>query len=369
MPGQAIGSSLPMKAVGAKTVAGNPAPREDRKRELDHRAVGVVERDRQGFRRLCPGDRLVEGHPPVAPVREHRDVLLQVPRRDRQGGRPALADRVVAENEYVGHSLAGLAPGASDRQQRRCQPEQEPKLLGVLPGSEEVGRHYACDGNEQGASDHLHLHVSLAGEGPYRPEGRVETEAEYEYEQGESDEPELDPYLEVRVVRDLGRPNEVTALGERARLKQVMHRGDRKIARTDALYWILLDHPPPNLPKVCPAGATADGRDMRPHGRRGDVLVVAGPGHDEDEGDDEKSASPSGAHDEEGGQGDRQAHEAAPRAGEEDRGGAQGGGPRRSQACQRQAFQNHGEAEAQGEGGDEDRSQLVGIADRAAEAH
>ena len=26
MPGQAIGSSLPMKAVGAKTVAGNPAP-------------------------------------------------------------------------------------------------------------------------------------------------------------------------------------------------------------------------------------------------------------------------------------------------------------------------------------------------------
>ena len=45
IPGHDIGRSVPMWSVGAYTVPGKPEPRQDRARQLEDRAVGVVEGD------------------------------------------------------------------------------------------------------------------------------------------------------------------------------------------------------------------------------------------------------------------------------------------------------------------------------------
>src|SRR5262245_20431038 len=82
---------------------------ENRARKLEDGPEGVVEGDRDDPPGIGAGHSLREGHAPVATVDEVPQLVLELVRRDGEVGRPALADRVIAEDENVAH--AGVTRG------------------------------------------------------------------------------------------------------------------------------------------------------------------------------------------------------------------------------------------------------------------
>ena len=93
--------------------AGQPERCHDRERLVEHRRKRVVERDRHRRPGALRRDRLGERDAAVPPREQPLELLAQLRERDRQGGRPAAADRVVAEDERVPLTARGRVHGLS----------------------------------------------------------------------------------------------------------------------------------------------------------------------------------------------------------------------------------------------------------------
>ena len=95
------------KQRGNEDGPGKVEPLQDRKCQLAYRAICVVERHHQGLACRGHGHRLVKAHPTVPLPDEGGELSLKVGGRDRKNRLPALADGMVAENQYVRHGTSG----------------------------------------------------------------------------------------------------------------------------------------------------------------------------------------------------------------------------------------------------------------------
>ena len=131
MPGQRIGCRdrrsrwrrTPSPAARARARTGSAC--------VEHRAIAVVERDRQrasGGRRR---DGRFERRAAVAAAHEEAELACHPRRRDGERRRPAVADRVVAQDEHVGH--VELARTRAGRLTRAPRPSRLPRDPAPLP--------------------------------------------------------------------------------------------------------------------------------------------------------------------------------------------------------------------------------------------